>query len=70
MAIDPIRLVQPPLTGSIGEWESGAFELKEGDEDIHTANERRLTELIGPVRLPAAGILAGCDAQAAPTKIR
>lgn len=31
------------------EWASGDFELKEGDEDIHTANERRLTELIGPV---------------------
>lgn len=31
------------------EWSSGTFELKPGDEDIHTANERRLTELIGPV---------------------
>ena len=29
------------------EWESGTFELKPGDEDIHTANERRLTEIIG-----------------------
>lgn len=26
---------------------AGAFEIKHGDEDIHTANERRLTELIG-----------------------
>jgi len=26
---------------------SGTFEIKPGDEDIHTANERRLTELIG-----------------------
>lgn len=25
------------------------FEVKEDDEDIHTANERRLTELIGPL---------------------
>ena len=24
------------------EWESGCFEIKDGDEDIHTANERRL----------------------------
>lgn len=24
------------------EWQDGAFELKAGDEDIHTANERRL----------------------------
>ena len=30
------------------EWESGTFVIKPGDEDIHTANERRLTELIGP----------------------
>jgi argininosuccinate lyase len=30
------------------EWESGTFEIKPGDEDIHTANERRLTEIIGP----------------------
>lgn len=31
------------------EWQRGTFVLAEGDEDIHTANERRLTELIGPV---------------------
>lgn len=31
------------------EWEAGAFEVKRGDEDIHTANERRLTELVGAV---------------------
>lgn len=24
------------------EWEEGKFEIREGDEDIHTANERRL----------------------------
>ncbi|KAK7087754.1 argininosuccinate lyase-like [Littorina saxatilis] len=30
-----------------GEWASGSFDLKPGDEDIHTANERRLKELIG-----------------------
>jgi argininosuccinate lyase len=34
--------------GLVGkEWESGTFEIKGGDEDIHTANERRLTEIIG-----------------------
>jgi argininosuccinate lyase len=27
----------------------GTFELAEGDEDIHTAVERRMTELVGPV---------------------
>ncbi|GAB5372318.1 hypothetical protein AAMO2058_001655000 [Amorphochlora amoebiformis] len=30
------------------EWEEGKFEIKAGDEDIHTANERRLGEIIGP----------------------
>lgn len=29
------------------EWENSTFEIKGGDEDIHTANERRLTEIIG-----------------------
>lgn len=31
------------------EWESGKFEVKPSDEDIHTANERRLSEIIGPL---------------------
>jgi argininosuccinate lyase len=31
------------------EWESGAFELHPEDEDVHTAVERRLGELIGPL---------------------
>lgn len=31
------------------EWATGSFQLKASDEDIHTANERRLTELIGAV---------------------
>lgn len=31
-----------------GEWAAGTFVVCEGDEDIHTANERRLTEIIGP----------------------
>ncbi|KAI4255641.1 MAG: hypothetical protein L6R42_006632 [Xanthoria sp. 1 TBL-2021] len=31
------------------EWETDSFEIKPGvDEDIHTANERRLGEIIGP----------------------
>lgn len=30
------------------EWGSGKFVERPSDEDIHTANERRLTELIGP----------------------
>ncbi|KAJ1433265.1 argininosuccinate lyase [Ochromonadaceae sp. CCMP2298] len=31
------------------EWQSGSFVLQESDEDIHTANERRLTEIVGSV---------------------
>ena len=31
------------------EFERGAFTLAPGDEDIHTAVERRLTEIVGPV---------------------
>ncbi|KAJ3103943.1 argininosuccinate lyase [Phlyctochytrium planicorne] len=37
------------LSKVAAEWEKGAFEIKPSDEDIHTANERRLTELIGAV---------------------
>jgi argininosuccinate lyase len=31
------------------EFDTGTFELKPGDEDIHTAVERRLTELVGAI---------------------
>lgn len=37
------------LDAVAAEWRAGTFEIKAGDEDIHTANERRLTELIGAV---------------------
>jgi argininosuccinate lyase len=33
----------------LAEFEAGSFEVKAGDEDIHTAVERRLGELVGPV---------------------
>eukprot|EP00941_MAST-03F_sp_MAST-3F-sp1_P003040 g3040.t1 len=39
--------IQAGLESVRSEWISGTFELKPSDEDIHTANERRLTELIG-----------------------
>ena len=33
------------------EWEDGTFKIvEEIDEDIHTANERRLSEIVGKVR--------------------
>ncbi|KAG5646686.1 hypothetical protein DXG03_002676 [Asterophora parasitica] len=31
------------------EWQDGKFQIQTDDEDIHTANERRLSELIGPL---------------------
>lgn len=31
------------------EWRSDTFAVNSGDEDIHTANERRLSEIIGAV---------------------
>ncbi|CAH3149816.1 unnamed protein product [Pocillopora meandrina] len=31
------------------EWSNGSFELQPSDEDIHTANERRLKEIVGSV---------------------
>ena len=37
------------LSAVAAEWAAGAFVVREGDEDIHTANERRLGELVGPV---------------------
>ncbi|HVU12167.1 MAG TPA: argininosuccinate lyase, partial [Phototrophicaceae bacterium] len=33
----------------LAEFETGTFEIKPGDEDIHTAVERRLTEIVGAV---------------------
>src|SRR5512140_1362466 len=33
----------------LAEFEAGTFELQPGDEDIHTAVERRLTEFVGSV---------------------
>jgi argininosuccinate lyase len=36
------------LDGVTAEMEAGTFEFRDGDEDIHTAVERRVTELAGP----------------------
>lgn len=46
---DEVKSLQDGLALVGKEWEAGTFEIKAGDEDIHTANERRLTELIGAV---------------------
>jgi argininosuccinate lyase len=41
------KLIIEGLEAVLEEFDSGVFELKPGDEDIHTAVERRLTERIG-----------------------
>ncbi|PJF43199.1 MAG: argininosuccinate lyase [Candidatus Thermofonsia Clade 1 bacterium] len=44
-----IALIVSGLQQVRAEFDSGAFQFAAGDEDIHTAVERRLTELIGAV---------------------
>jgi argininosuccinate lyase len=49
--INPLQAVTiiDGLHKILGEFDDGIFQLKPGDEDIHTAVERRLIELVGPV---------------------
>jgi argininosuccinate lyase len=49
--LDPQEYAQiaQGLQAVAGEFESGRFAFQESDEDIHTAVERRLGELIGPL---------------------
>lgn len=44
---DELAAIQEGLKQVEQEWEQKTFEEKPGDEDIHTANERRLGEIIG-----------------------
>jgi len=44
---DEFKQIEKGLLAVKKEWEDGTFEVKQGDEDIHTANERRLGEIIG-----------------------
>ena len=41
--------IRSGLEAVLGEFEAGTFEFQPGDEDIHTAVERRLKEIIGPL---------------------
>ena len=41
--------IRTGLAAVKAEWAADKFVVKDGDEDIHTANERRLTEIVGPV---------------------
>jgi len=49
LSLDEATLIVDGLKTVMKEWESGSFEIHSSDEDIHTANERRLTEIIGKV---------------------
>ncbi len=40
-------LIKSGLIQVHAEWKEGKFLIQDTDEDIHTANERRLTEIIG-----------------------
>ena len=44
---DEFSAIEKGLQQVKEEWASGTFEVKQNDEDIHTANERRLSEIIG-----------------------
>lgn len=47
---DEARILMEGLDKLLAEWQAGTFEIKPAsDEDIHTANERRLGELVGAV---------------------
>ncbi|OCH95043.1 argininosuccinate lyase [Obba rivulosa] len=46
---DEEQKITDGLTAVGKEWEEGTFKIQPDDEDIHTANERRLSELIGPL---------------------
>ncbi|KLO12640.1 argininosuccinate lyase [Schizopora paradoxa] len=46
---EEVKTIVKGLEQVRAEWASGQFEVKADDEDIHTANERRLSEIIGPL---------------------
>ncbi|XP_063227996.1 argininosuccinate lyase isoform X2 [Bacillus rossius redtenbacheri] len=46
---EELTVIQDGLSKVEEEWSSNNFKIKSTDEDIHTANERRLKELIGGV---------------------
>jgi len=47
LSLDDMESILDGLEKVRMEWASGTFAIQSSDEDIHTANERRLTELIG-----------------------
>jgi argininosuccinate lyase len=49
LGLEESELIQDGLLKITTEFQDGSFKYEDSDEDIHTAIERRLTELIGPV---------------------
>ena len=49
LAATEVEQIVAGLERVADEWRAARFVIESGDEDIHTANERRLTELIGPL---------------------
>ena len=49
LEVSEAEALREGLVQVAAEWEAGTFELEPSDEDIHTANERRLTEIVGIV---------------------
>lgn len=49
LSTEEVDAIVAGLEAVAREWEEGSFKLMASDEDVHTANERRLTEMIGKV---------------------
>ncbi|OBA29053.1 argininosuccinate lyase [Hanseniaspora valbyensis NRRL Y-1626] len=47
ITVQELEAIDTGLTAIEKEWVEGTFKIVENDEDIHTANERRLGEIIG-----------------------
>jgi argininosuccinate lyase len=47
LTANELEAIRKGLDQVKAEWESDKFVIKQDDEDIHTANERRLSEIIG-----------------------
>lgn len=46
---DELELIESGFKIIQREWDSGEMKLREDDEDVHSVNERRLTDIIGDV---------------------
>lgn len=45
--LEDYQKIHNGLEQVLKEWQDGTFKIVQSDEDIHTANERRLAEIIG-----------------------